>query len=164
MESHQSPDDARALLSEIHADRVVLADRLVAPTWFYPTFAALTALYVGTPSLPDGHVRSVSTSVLVAAAIVTTVLYPRLTGVRPSGVGVVGWCVLGGLLVTVLGSLSVSYGLVASLSAWWVLVPQALCFVLVLFGGRLFDREYRRHLHADDVRRPSDRPHSGSRS
>jgi hypothetical protein len=42
--------------------------------------------------------------------------------------------------------LSTSYGLVASLSPWWVLTPAAVCFVVVLIGGRWFDRLYREDL------------------
>lgn len=148
MESYRSPHDARALLDELQADRVALADRVSVPAWFYPTFALLAALYVGTPALPDGQMRSIVTSVLLAAAVVSALLYPRLSGVRVSGVGASGWCLLLALLVGMIVLLSVSFGLTASLSAWWVLVPQAICFVLVLFGGRLFDREYRRRLRS----------------
>ncbi|OZC94913.1 hypothetical protein CH275_28625 [Rhodococcus sp. 06-235-1A] len=152
MESHQSPADAHELLGALHADRVALADRLVAPSWLYPAFAASTALYVGTPALPDGKVSAALAALPVVVAITLTLLYPRISGVRPAAVGSTGWGVLVGLLVSVLGLLSVSYGVVASLSAWWVLLPQAMCFVIVLFGGRLFDGEYRRHLHARGIR------------
>jgi hypothetical protein len=155
MASHQSSDDARALLGELQADRVALADRLAAPAWFYPAFAGLTALYVGTPALPDGQVGTVVTALPVAAAATLALAYPRISGVRSSRIGVIGWCVLIGLLVGVLGLLSVSYGVVASLSAWWVLLPQAVCFAVVLVGGRMFDREYRARLHAGGVRRLS---------
>ncbi|KAA0926370.1 MULTISPECIES: hypothetical protein [unclassified Rhodococcus (in: high G+C Gram-positive bacteria)] len=152
MESNQSPDDVRDLLDALHADRVSLADRLAAPSWFYPVFAAVTALHVGTPVLPDSNVGAAFAALPVAAAATLALLYPRISGVRPAAVGMVGWGVLIGLLVSVLGLLSVSYGVVASLSAWWVLVPQAVCFVVVLFGGRLFDGVYRTHLHAGGVR------------
>jgi len=152
MESHQSPDNARDLLGALHADRVSLADRLAAPFWFYPAFAALTALYVGTPALPDGNVSAAFAAVPVAAAATLALLYPRISGVRPAAVGLMGWSVLVGLLVGVLGLLSMSYGMVASLSAWWVLLPQAVCFAIVLFGGRLFDSVYRTHLHAGGIR------------
>ncbi|MDV6305014.1 MULTISPECIES: hypothetical protein [Rhodococcus] len=152
MESNQSPDDVRDLLDALHADRVSLADRLAAPSWFYPVFAAVTALHVGTPVLSDSNVGAAFAALPVAAAATLALLYPRISGVRPAAVGMVGWGVLIGLLVSVLGLLSVSYGVVASLSAWWVLVPQAVCFVVVLFGGRLFDGVYRTHLHAGGVR------------
>lgn len=152
MESNQSPDDARDLLGALHADRVSLADRLAAPSWFYPVFAAVTALHVGTPALPDGNVSAAFAALPVAAAATLALLYPRISGVRPAAVGMTGWGVLVGLLVSVLGLLSVSYGVVASLSAWWVLLPQASCFVIVLFGGCLFDGVYRTHLHAGGAR------------
>ncbi|MCZ4516995.1 hypothetical protein O4220_00610 [Rhodococcus ruber] len=152
MESHPSPDDAHDLLGAIHADRVSLADRLTAPFWLYPAFAASTALYVGTPALPDGKVSAALAALPVALAATLALLYPRISGVRPAAVGVTGWGVLVGLLVSVLGLLSVSFGVVASLSAWWVLLPQVVCFAIVLFGGRLFDSEYRRHLHVGGIR------------
>lgn len=161
MESYQAPDDVRALLGELHADRVSLADRLAAPLWFYPAFAALTSLYVGTPAFPPGPVNSVLTALLVVAAATLTLLHPSICGVRPARVGMTGWSVLVGLLASVLGLLSVSYGVVASLSAWWVLLPQAVCFMIVLFGGRVFDREYRTRLHAGGVRGLSDRRRKG---
>ncbi|KZF09233.1 MULTISPECIES: hypothetical protein [unclassified Rhodococcus (in: high G+C Gram-positive bacteria)] len=152
MESNQSPDDVRDLLGALHADRVCLADRLAAPSWFYPVFAAVTALHIGTPVLPDSNVGAAFAALPVAAAATLALLYPRISGVRPAAVRMVGWGVLIGLLVSVLGLLSVSYGVVASLSAWWVLLPQAVCFVVVLFGGRLFDGVYRTHLHAGGIR------------
>ena len=152
MESKQSPDAVRDLLGALHADRVSLADRLAAPSWFYPVFAALAALYVGTPALPDGNVSAAFGALPVAAAVTLALLYPRISGVRPAAVGMMGWAVLIGLLVSVIGLLSVSYGVVASLTAWCVLLPQAVCFVIVLFGGRLFDGVYRTHLHAGGVR------------
>ncbi|OZF43170.1 hypothetical protein [Rhodococcus sp. 14-1411-2a] len=152
MESNQSPDDVRDLLGALHADRVCLADRLAAPSWFYPVFAAVTALHIGTPVLPDSKVGAAFAALPVAAAATLALLYPRISGVRPAAVGMVGWGVLIGLLVSVLGLLSVSYGVVASRSAWWVLLPQAVCFVVVLFGGRLFDGVYRTHLHAGGIR------------
>ncbi|MBY4131314.1 hypothetical protein HQO83_23240 [Rhodococcus fascians] len=162
MESHQSSDDARDLLGAIHADRVSLADRITAPSWFYPVFAALTALQVGTPALPDGIVGAALATFPTVAAATLALLYPRICGVRPEAVGITGWAVLVGLLISVLALLSTSYGLVASLSAWWVLLPQAVCFVVVLLGGRLFDSEYRRHLHAGGVRQLTGRRSSWS--
>lgn len=141
-----SSTQAQQLLHDLESDRAALAERLAAPGWLYPLFALITAGYVATPALRSSEPRNVVVGILIVGTIVLLLAYRRLSGVRIGRIGARGGVLLGGLLVVTLLLLSTSYGLVASLSAWWVLAPAAVCFVVVLIGGRWFDRLYREDL------------------
>ncbi|GAA4283730.1 hypothetical protein GCM10022261_12610 [Brevibacterium daeguense] len=141
-----SNTQAQQLLRELEFDRAALAGRLAAPGWLYPLFALIVAGYVATPALRSSEPRNAVVGILIVGTIVLLFAYQRLSGVRIGRIGVRGGALLGGLLVVTLVLLSTSYGLVASLSAWWVLAPAAVCFVVVLIGGRRFDRLYREDL------------------
>lgn len=141
-----SSTQAQQLLRDLDSDRAALAERLAAPGWLYPLFAMIVAGYVATPALRSSEPRNAVVGILIVGTIVVLVTYQRLSGVRVGRIGVWGGVVLAGLLVVTLLLLSTSYGLVASLSPWWVLAPAAVCFVVVLAGGRWFDRLYREDL------------------
>ncbi len=141
-----SSTQAQQLLRDLDSDRAVLAERLTAPGWLYPLFALIVAGYVATPAIRSSEPRNAVVGILIVSTIVVLLAYQRLSGVRAGRIGVRGGALLGGLLVVTLLLLSTSYGLVASLSAWWVLAPAAVCFVVVLVGGRWFDRLYREDL------------------
>ncbi|GAA1121676.1 hypothetical protein [Citricoccus alkalitolerans] len=141
-----SSTQAQQLLRDLESDRAALAERLTAPGWLYPLFALIVAGYVATPALRSSEPRNAVVGILIAGTIVLLLAYHRLSGVRVRRIGVRGGALLAGLLVMTLLLLSTSYGLVASLSAWWVLAPAAVCFVVVLIGGRWFDRLYREDL------------------
>jgi hypothetical protein len=141
-----SSAQAQQLLHDLDSDRAALAERLTAPGWLYPLFALITAGYVATPALRSSEPRNAVVGILIVGTIVALLTYPRLSGVRVGRIGVRGGALLAGLLLVTLLLLSTSYGLVASLSPWWVLAPAAVCFVVVLTGGRWFDRLYREDL------------------
>lgn len=141
-----SSTQAQQLLRDLDSDRAALAARLAAPGWLYPLFALIIAGYVATPALRSSEPRNAVVGILIVGTIVLLLAYHRLSGVRVGRIGLRGGALLGGLLVVTLLLLSTSYGLVASLSLWWVLAPAAVCFVVVLIGGRRFDRVYREDL------------------
>jgi hypothetical protein len=141
-----SNTQAQQLLRELDSDRVALAERLAAPGWLYPLFALIVAGYVATPALRSSEPRNAVVGGLIVGTIVVLLAYQKLSGVRVGRIGLRGGVLLGGLLAVTLLSLSTSYGLVASLNPWWVLAPAAVCFVVVLIGGRWFDRLYREDL------------------
>jgi len=141
-----SSAQAQQLLSELESDRAALAERLTAPGWLYPLFALIIAGYVATPALRSSESRNAVVGVLIVGTIVLLFASQRLSGVRIGRIGLRGGALLAGLLAVTLLLLSTSYGLVASLSAWWVLAPAAVCFAVVLIGGRCFDRLYREDL------------------
>lgn len=145
METH-SRGEAGQLLRDLDADRVALSERLVAPPWLYPLFALVAAAYLATPALESGNLRRVVVACLAGAVILLAGSYRRTSGVRVKRAGLRGALLVGGLLVAVLLLLSVSFGLAASLSPWWVLAPSLVGFAVVLAGGRWFDRLYRDNL------------------
>ncbi len=146
--SNARPSGAQAqqLLCGLDSDRATLAERLAAPWWLYPLFALIVAGFVATPAIRSDDSRNAIVGLLIAGTIVLLLAYQRLSGVRIGRTGARGGALLVGLLGATLLLLSTSYGLAASLSAWWVLAPAAVCFVTVLVGGRWFDRLYRENL------------------
>jgi hypothetical protein len=144
--AYPSGDDAQQVLRDLTADRATLAERLAAPPWLYPLLAALASAYVATPAIPSDDARIAVVGLLMAGTLVALLLYQRLSGVRTGRAGSRATTLLVGLLLGVLLLLSTSYGLVASLNPWWALPPTAMCFALVLMGGRRFDRLYREYL------------------
>ena len=101
---------------------------------------------MATPAIRSVGARHAVVGILLAAGIGTLMTYQRLCGVRVGRTGLHGAGLLGGLLVAALLLLSTSYGLAASLGAWWVVAPAAASFLVVLAGGRWFDRLYRENL------------------
>lgn len=146
MENQSRSVAARQALQDLASDRDALAQRLIAPRWLYPLIALVTAAYVATPAIQPGNTHSVVVGCLAAAFVLLVSSYSRLSGVRVGRVGFQGGAILTGLVVAVLVLLSSANGLAASLSAWWVLAPAAAAFVVVLFGGRHFDRACQENL------------------
>ena len=154
MESHSAaeptvrPSDTQAqhALRDLGSDRAALAERLAAPWWLYPLSALIVAGFVATPAIKSDETRNAVVGLLIAGFIVLLLAYQRLSGVRVGRIGTRGSALVVGLLVATLLLLSTSYGLVASFSAWSVLAPAVVCFVMVLIGGRRFDRLYRENL------------------
>lgn len=140
---------ARQVLHDLDVDRASLAERVAAPEWLYPLCALFIAGFVATPALRSDTPREAVSGALVAATVVLLLGYQRLSGVRVRRTGARGGLLVAGMLVTTLVLLSVSFGLAASLSAWWVLAPTAMTFVVVLLGSRQFDRFYRESLTRD---------------
>lgn len=136
------------MLHELSADRAALADRLKAPGWLYALVAAIAAGYVATPAISSDDIRNAVVGLLIAAGILLLFIYQRLSGVRVSRTGKRGAGLLVSLVAATLFLLSTSYGLASLLSPWWVLVPVAVCFGLVLVLGRWFDRLYRENLRS----------------
>jgi hypothetical protein len=141
-----SGTQARQVLRGLDADRAILAERLTAPKWLYPLVALIAAAYVATPIIQPDNLRNAGVGILLAAGVGLLSAYQRLSGVRVGRTGIRGAGLLVGLLVAILLMLSTTYGLVSLLGAWWVLAPAAACFVMVLVGGRWFDRLYRENL------------------
>lgn len=137
---------ARQVLNDLDADRAALAARVAAPGWLYPLCALFLSAFVATPALRSDTPRSALVGALVAATVVLLLGYQRLSGVRVRRTGARGGLLVAGMLVATLVLLSVSFGLAASLSAWWVLAPAATTFVVVLLGSRRFDHLYRENL------------------
>jgi hypothetical protein len=127
---------AQQALRDLDSDRATLAQRLAAPAWLYPLVALITAGFVATPAIRSDAARNAVVGILLVASIGLLLAYQRLSGVRIGRTGISGSGLLAGLLVATLLLLSVSYGLVSLVSAWWVLAPAAASFVLVLAGGR----------------------------
>lgn len=137
---------ARQVLHDLDADRASLAERVAAPGWLHSLCALFIAGYVATPALRSETPRDAVSGALVAATAVLLLGYQRLSGVRVRRTGARGGLLVAGMLVATLVLLSVSSGLAASLSGWWVLAPAAITLVVVLLGSRRFDRFYRESL------------------
>ncbi|TWP32947.1 hypothetical protein [Leekyejoonella antrihumi] len=149
MPSGPSPSpaaQAQQVLRELDSDRACLASRLAAPWWLYPVCALLVAGFIATPAIRADEPRNALVGVLIASTLVLLLGYQRLSGVRVGRAGLRGGLLIAGLLVATLVLLSVSFGLAASMSAWWVLAPAAASFLMVQVGGRRFDCLYRENL------------------
>lgn len=146
MERQSTGANALQALQDLASDRDALAQRLIAPWWVFPLIALIAAAYVATPVIQPGTTHSRVLGCLTGAFVLVVGSYHRLSGVRLGRVGLQGGAILTGLVVAVLVLLSTANGLVASLSGWWVLGPAAASFVVVLLGGRCFDRTYRENL------------------
>ncbi|MFC4460505.1 hypothetical protein ACFO4M_19120 [Pseudonocardia nematodicida] len=136
---------ARDVLRDLDADRSALSGRMAAPAWTHVAFALLAAGFVLSPAF-SGGLRAALVPVLVLLTVVLLGYQQSTTGVRARGVGARAWLAFAGALVGVLVLLSVSYGLVASLSPWWVLAPAAVAFGIVLAANIAFERSTREHL------------------
>lgn len=156
MESNQRPpalggprpsdDEAQKLLHDLVADRTVLAGRVAAPWWLYPAFGAVTALYVASPAIEPEGSRRVVAGLVIASGLLLHVACRRISGVKLSRVGAPGAVILGVLMCAVLVLLSTSFGLAAADVRWWIAIPAAVSFALVVILGRQFDRQYRQRL------------------
>ena len=144
--SGSSSARARQLLRDLDVDRASLAERAAAPGWLYPLCALFVAGFVATPALPSDALRRAVVGALIVATVLLLLGYQQLSGVRLRRAGARGGVLGVGMLVAALVLLSASFGLAASLSAWWVLTPAAITFVVVLLGSRRFDRLYRENL------------------
>lgn len=138
--------DAQKLLHDLAADRDALAGRIVAPGWLYPAFGVIAALYVASPAIDPESVRNVVVGLAIAFTVILSFGYQRISGVRMSRVGARGAVILGVLLCATLVLLSVSFGLASFDLQWWIMVPAAASFGLVLILGRWFDHQYREGL------------------
>lgn len=153
MESNQHPSgdggprrsdgEARTLLDALDADRAALAGRVAAPRWLYPAFGVVAMLYVASPAIVSEASRRAVVGLAIASGILLLATYQRISGVKMSRVGAPGTAVLGGLTFAVLVLLSTSFGLAAGDARWWIALPAAVSFGLVVMLGRRFDRLYR---------------------
>lgn len=158
MESHEhrsglttpkgSSNDVQNLLRDFDADRVALARRMAAPWWLYPAFGVITALYVASPAIESDANRRVVVQLAMVSTIFLLFGYQRLSGVRVSRVGLRGAVILGVLVCATLALLSISFGLASFDMQWWIAIPAAVSFGLVVILGRRFDFLYR-----DELRR-----------
>jgi hypothetical protein len=155
MENNFSPSDpnesraAAELLDELQADRERLARRSEAPRWLAPGFGLLAGLYVAGPALP-GEPRSggfVTTAIIVG--IVMVFLSSRATGVKFSRFGPRAWVAFAGAVLGGLFFFSVSLGLVSLGLHWWVIVPAAATFALVVWLTRVMSSSMRRNLNRE---------------
>lgn len=145
----RSPSGAQAqqILRGLHSDRAALAERLAAPWWFHAISALIATGFMATPAIRSDDARTmVVVGLLMADAIALPICYQRVCGVRIGRVGPRCGALLVGLVAVTVLLLCTSYGLASSLNLWWVLAPAAACFVVVLIGGRWFDRMYREDL------------------
>lgn len=136
----------RQSLADLDVDRTRLADRVAAPWWLHWLLGLVVAGFVASTAVSDDTVRDLVAGGLLGAAAVGTMNYQKLSGIRVRRTGLAGLAVVVGLVASTLLLLSVSYGLAASLSPWWVLAPALLSFALILGGSRWFDRIYRKRL------------------
>lgn len=140
--------DVQNLLRDLDADRASLAGRMAAPWWLYPAFGVIIALYVASPAIESEATRRVVVQLAMASSVVLLFVYHRISGVRVSRVGVRGAVRLGVLVCAILALLSTSFGLASFDAQWWIAIPAAVSFGLVVILGRWFDRLYR-----DELRR-----------
>jgi hypothetical protein len=152
MENDIAPGDpnesrtAAEILDELDADRQRLAERTQAPSWLAPGFGLLAALYVLMPALP-GEPRSsgfVTTALIVGIAMVY--LSHRTTGLKFSRFGAQAWLALSGAVLGTLILFSVALGLAALDLHWWIIVPAAATFGLVLWLSRVVFSSMRKSL------------------
>jgi hypothetical protein len=147
-----TPGQAAAALADAEAGRTALADRVVAPRWFFAPIGAAVAVQIGTTAAGigadgdgSGWLLVSGFVVLLAVAAVQLARFRRLNGV---------W--LGGLVSRVVGgtatAASASYGVALAGAIWaaladeWWLVPlcAAAGGVGYALSGRGWMRGYRR--------------------
>jgi hypothetical protein len=141
--------DAQELLQDLNADRATLAGRMAAPWWLYPAFGVITAIYVATPAIEPEANRHVVTGIVIASAVALPLVYQHISGVKMSRVGAHGMVILGVMMCATLLLLSTSFGLAAVDAQWWIALPIAFGFGLVVILGRRFDRLYRAELRRE---------------
>lgn len=144
-----TPRDAAKLLDDLASDRASLVAHLAAPGWLYPLLGLTTAIYVATPFLEANIVRRTVAGLAMAAAFLLVWTYQRRTGIRVSRTGSSARLTLAVLLFATLLLLSVSFGLASFGLDWWIILPALASFVLTVFLGRQFDRQYREHMRRE---------------
>jgi hypothetical protein len=143
------PRAAADLLDELQADRQRLARRAEAPRWLAPAFGLLAGLYVAAPALPGDPRSGVFVTMGIILGIVLVFLSSRATGVKFSNLGLQGWAAFTGAVAGGLLFFSVSLGLVSLGLHWWVIVPAAATFALVLWLTRVMSSSMRKNLSSD---------------
>lgn len=138
---------ARAALSGLQSDRAALAGRIAAPAWTHAAFGVVAAGFVAGPAVVS-NVRAVLFPVLLCVAIALMWYQRTATGVQARSIGPRAWVVVGAALVVILAMFSVSMGLVASLSPWWVIAPAVVALGVAWWANVTFER-----LTQDNVRR-----------
>ncbi|BBG00016.1 MULTISPECIES: hypothetical protein [Pseudonocardia] len=136
---------ARDALRDLETDRSALAGRIAAPAWLHAAFGLVAAAYVLMPAFGE-TARVQSVWGLAVVVLVLLWVHRRFTGIRPRAVGGRAWAVCGLTVVAVLLLLSVSLGLVASLSPWWAVAPAVVCFGVVWWANVAFERLTREKL------------------
>lgn len=144
-QTHTATSRAQAeqALQTLDADRASLSDQLMAPPWYYPVLAVITAGYVASPAINNATASNIFGGILIGVYVALLLTSPRIFRVRVGRTGPRATMIMVGLSIAVLLMLSVSLALVSLLSAWWVLVPSIGCFVVTLGAGQWFDRTYR---------------------
>ncbi len=132
--------EARRALDALGTDRAALAERIAAPWSMHALLATAAAVFVASPAIDSDGTRN--TVFVVTLVVIVTVFSDaerrsRVRRGRP-GTGAIALAI--GMLATILILFSVSLGLAASLKAWWVGLPAAMCFGVVLAGSRAYDR------------------------
>ena len=155
MDQTLPPDEAAAALGLVSSSRAQLADRLVTPWWYHPTFGLLAATAVSGYGSGSNLLGALGVLVFTVGAVVLVSTYKRITGVWVSGhrpgpakrYAVAAGLVLGiGMLASV-GARALTGGLLPS-----VLLAVAVAALLVVLGRR-YDDVLRADLRA--VSRPS---------
>ncbi|WP_017595814.1 hypothetical protein [Nocardiopsis potens] len=145
MESNESPrpgtpEEARAALDALQADRAALADRIASPWWYHPVLAAIMAAFVASPAAPVPALFITGGSVGLIFLVQAQEQRSGLSVTRPAGPR--SRAVLFGYGAVAVALVFVSFALVNLDLRAWVAATAGLAFALMLGGGLVYDRVY----------------------
>ena len=134
---------ARASLDALAVDRHRLARRAVAPGWYYPILALVTAWFVAAPGIGNVFWMFASFSGASLLLVLLERAYKRETGLSTNRVpGPRSWLVLIGMGVVVLTMIFVTGLLTLTGHQPWIAATAAVGFLTMYPGGLLYDRVY----------------------
>lgn len=141
---------AREALKSLNSDGAALSRRVVTPWWYHSALGLIVAGMIGSQVMP-GVASTMVVALCVVAIPVLTTTYSRRYGVtitQPAGprskrlllmtLGVALVAVLGGVAIKLTGS-----------SAWWIILPAVVAFVVTVILGRKYDDALRGEIASD---------------
>lgn len=138
-----APATARASLDALAVDRHRLAGRALAPAWYYPVLALVTAWFVAAPGFGNVFWMFVSFAVASLLLVLLDRAYRSATGLSTNRVpGPRSWLVLIGMGVVVVPMVMASGLLVLLDQQHWIALTAAIGFLVMYPGGLLYDRVY----------------------
>lgn len=139
---------ARGTLESLNADGAKLAEQVATPWWYHPILGLIVALFIMAQTLSAAASLSVIALGVVALPLLTGI-YNRRFGIstsQPAGPRsrrLLFCAVVPSVALPMLAAVAVKF---TDIPAWWVLLPAALAFVLVVVLGRRYDDALRAEL------------------
>ncbi|MFW5415746.1 hypothetical protein J0910_03875 [Nocardiopsis sp. CNT-189] len=139
-----TPEEARAALAALQADRAALAERIASPWWYHPALAAVMAAFAVSPATSAPGVLVVGGSVALIFLVQAQEKGSGLSVTRPAGPRSLAVLLAYGAVAIAL--VVASLVLAAAGERPWIAATAGLAFASMLGGGLVYDRVYRAEL------------------